>query len=276
MRRSLHIITTALLLVCCIGLQAQSVASSKDRKARLERDIRILERQVAEGEKKSADATKRLTLLKAQTEARRELLKESEQDLRLITDSVRLCKKQISQVEARLDTMKRYYGDLVHSAYKYRDSRVWYLYILASDNLGQGLRRYGYLRQLSVRMNEQGRRIGEEKERLEAKELREKAYAEIAGLEELDKEADIIARDAVSKTVAGDFAGAKALREKREELKKKRAALLEKAGHGADYTDTKYLCGICKDTGFTEEGARCSCYEQRAKEAKEWQISLRK
>ncbi|MBO4724899.1 MAG: DnaD domain protein [Firmicutes bacterium] len=116
----------------------------------------------------------------------------------------------------------------------------------------------------------------QEKERLEAKELREKAYAEIAGLEELDKEADIIARDAVSKTVAGDFAGAKALREKREELKKKRAALLEKAGHGADYTDIKYLCGICKDTGFTEEGARCSCYEQRAKEAKEWQISLRK
>lgn len=115
-----------------------------------------------------------------------------------------------------------------------------------------------------------------EKERAEAKALCEKAYAEIAGLKELDREADTLARDAISKTVSGDLAGAKALRDKREELKKKRGALLEKAGYSADYTDIKYLCNICSDTGFTEEGARCSCYEQRAKEAKEWQISLRK
>lgn len=116
----------------------------------------------------------------------------------------------------------------------------------------------------------------QEKERADAQRLREAAYSEIEGLMALDEEANAVARDAVAFTLAGDLAGAKELRQKGEELKKKRKELLEKAGHSADYTDIKYLCGICRDTGFTEEGARCSCYEQRAKEAKEWQISLRK
>ena len=82
------------------------------------------------------------------------------------------CKKEVDRVQARLDTMTYYYGRLVHNAYKNRDSRMWYLYILASENLGQGLRRYGYLRQLSSQMNEQGRRIGEERDRLQQEKQR--------------------------------------------------------------------------------------------------------
>ena len=89
-----------------------------------------------------------------------------------VTDSLRSCRKQIEKVQANLDTMTYYYARLVKNAYKHRDSRTWYLYILASDNLGQGIRRFGYLRQLSARMNEQGRRIEEERAELELKRQR--------------------------------------------------------------------------------------------------------
>ena len=95
--------------------------------------------------------------------------------------------------------MTYYYGRLVHNAYKNRDSRMWYMYVLASENLGQGIRRYGYLRQLSAQMNEQGRRIGEERDRLqierqrldslrsEARKLRDERASE---LNKLKKEED--------------------------------------------------------------------------------------
>lgn len=172
MRTLTRIAFTALLLAFCIPAVAQGLSSSKDKKARLERDIRILEQQLQSATAKSNTAATQLNILRAQTAARKELLQDSEKELRIITDSARRCQKEVERVQARLDTMTYYYGRLVHNAYKNRDSRMWYMYILASENLGQGMRRYGYLRQLSVQMNEQGRRIGEEKDRLEQEKQR--------------------------------------------------------------------------------------------------------
>ena len=172
MRTLTRIVLTALLLGCCLPLGAQSLSSRKDKKARLERDIRILEQQLQTATAKSNTAATQLNILRAQTAARKELLQDSEKELRQLTDSARRCQKEVERVQARLDTMSYYYGRLVHNAYKNRDSRMWYMYILASENLGQGMRRYGYLRQLSVQMNEQGRRIGEEKDRLEQEKQR--------------------------------------------------------------------------------------------------------
>ena len=172
MRTLTRIVLTALLLACCLPLGAQSLSSRKDKKARLERDIRILEQQLQTATAKSNTAATQLNILRAQTAARKELLQDSEKELRQLTDSARRCQKEVERVQARLDTMSYYYGRLVHNAYKNRDSRMWYLYILASENLGQGMRRYGYLRQLSSQMNEQGRRIGEERDRLQLEKQR--------------------------------------------------------------------------------------------------------
>ncbi len=172
MRKPTRILLTVLLLACCIPAGAQSLSSSKDKKARLERDIRILEQQLKTATAKSNSASTQLNILRVQTAARKELLQDSERELLIISDSARRCQKEVERVQARLDTMTLYYERLVKNAYKSRDSRTWYMYILASENLGQGMRRFGYLRQLSVRMNEQGRRIGEERDRLQQERQR--------------------------------------------------------------------------------------------------------
>ena len=173
MRVLRHICVFLLLAAFCLPLPAQSgLQGRKDRKARLERDIRLLEKQIEATNARSNSAATQLDLLHAQTQARRELLQESERELGEVSDSVRVCTKQIQALEARLDTMSRYYSRLVRNAYKHRDARVWYLYILASENLGQGMRRYGYLRQLSSRMNSQGREMRSEHEQLELKKAR--------------------------------------------------------------------------------------------------------
>ena len=199
MKAPARILTAVLLLACCLPLGAQNLSSTRDKKARLERDIRILEQQLQTATTKSNNASTQLNLLRAQTSARRELLQDSERELMIITDSARRCQKEVERVQARLDTMTYYYGRLVHNAYKNRDSRMWYMYVLASENLGQGIRRYGYLRQLSAQMNEQGRRIGEERDRLqierqrldslrsEARKLRDERASE---LNKLKKEED--------------------------------------------------------------------------------------
>ena len=165
---SICLLTAAL----CLPAAAQSLSASRDKKARLERDIRILEQQLQSTTSKQNNAETQLGLLRAQTSARKELLDASEKELMIITDSARRCQKEVNKVQARLDTMTFYYHKLVKNAYRNRDSRMWYMYILASENIGQGFRRYGYLRQLSTQMNEQGRRINEERARLAIKQQR--------------------------------------------------------------------------------------------------------
>ena len=164
--------TLLLVLLCAVPAAGQNLSRTRDRKARLERDIRILEQQLSTTREKESSAASQLSLLRAQSSARRELLQESEIELRILTDSVRLCRMQVDSLSSRIDTMTNRYEVLVRNAYRNRDSRVWYMYVLASQNIGQGMRRYGYLRRLSSELNTQGRRLKKERDTLEAMRTR--------------------------------------------------------------------------------------------------------
>lgn len=59
------------------------------------------------------------------------------------------------------------------------------------------------------------------------------------------------------------------LAKKNEALKQKRVALLTANNIPIDYEEPKYRCRICKDTGITDEGARCRCYVDRVQELKD-------
>lgn len=51
------------------------------------------------------------------------------------------------------------------------------------------------------------------------------------------------------------------IRERNTELTKLRARELEKIGYPADYTEVKYTCPACQDTGFSDAGM-CSCMRE--------------
>ena len=55
------------------------------------------------------------------------------------------------------------------------------------------------------------------------------------------------------------------------DLEKDRAILLTENNYALDYTDIKYLCSKCGDTGIDENGQRCSCVKDRMGEAELWQ-----
>ena len=74
------------------------------------------------------------------------------------------------------------------SAYKNRDARVWYMYMLASDDLGQAMRRFGYFKNLSGEMKDEARRILQAREELE--EEKEK-------LSKMKKEAEAVKAERV-------------------------------------------------------------------------------
>lgn len=54
-------------------------------------------------------------------------------------------------------------------------------------------------------------------------------------------------------------------------LEQERAILLTENNFPYDYTDMKYLCVKCSDTGIDENGQRCGCVKERMGEASLWQ-----
>ncbi len=171
--RKLAIILSVLL--CCslpAWGQNSSIKKLESQRAQLEKDIALLGRKLDQNSKSSSEALNNLTLVKGKITAREQLIASCDQTLKLLKDSIAICQGEIDRLQARHDTLALYYGRLVRGAYKNRDSRMWYMYILASESIGQGLRRAGYLRSLSAEMSEQALRIRETSAQLEVEKER--------------------------------------------------------------------------------------------------------
>ena len=156
-----------LLLCAVLPARAQDTSAQKSRRDRLEREISIIDGQLRDNATRNSNALNTLSLVQQKIDLRRSLIKEGEAEIARLDGEIRRKQMRIDSLQVRLDTMTFYYNKLIKGAYKNRDARVWYMYILASENLAQGLRRYSFLKNLSREMNSQGVKIKEAKVVLE-------------------------------------------------------------------------------------------------------------
>lgn len=205
MRRFLPVVLGLLLVVAAVS--AQDTRRQESRKAQLEKEIAAINRQLKDNARSSSRALTDLSLVRRKIAARQELIAESDREIRALDDSMKVRQQEIDRLQARHDTLSLYYNRLVRGAYKNRDSRLWYMYILSSENIGQAVRRFGYLKGLSRNMSEQAKHIQEtaaalelEKDRLaglreEAQVLRGQRQADVDALRSEEGEsASLVAR----------------------------------------------------------------------------------
>ena len=204
MRKFLGLILPLVLLLGSLPAAAQnnSIKKLENQRAQLEKEIAVLNQQLNQNSRNSTKALSNLTLVRSKITTREKLIAQCDETLRVLGDSIKVCQAQLDLLQARHDTLALYYGRLIRGAYKNRDSRMWYMYVLGSESLGQGLRRAGYLRELSANMSKQAVKIREtaaelevEKERLsglkeEAEAVRRKVVNERAQLKNEEAEAD--------------------------------------------------------------------------------------
>ena len=147
------------LLSVSMAAYAQDTRAQEEKKARLEREIAIIDKQLAENASQSSSMLTDLSLIRKKISNRKALVSESDRQIRQYSDSIYLAQREINRLQARVDTLTTHYSKLVLSAYKNRDSRIWYMYMFASDNLGQAFRRFGYFRNLSTHMKNEAKNI---------------------------------------------------------------------------------------------------------------------
>ena len=205
--KNLKLITIfVLLLSLTAGASAQSAKEYEQRKAKLEREIAIIDKQLAENNSKSSSLMADLFLIRKNVANRKALVAESDRQIKKLNDQIYLKQREINRKQARIDTLSAHYSKLLVSAYKNRDARVWYMYMFASENLGQAFRRFGYFRNLSGQLNKEAKVIREEKAKLEeekeklgkmkaeAQAVRKERAAELDRLAKEERKADNVVK----------------------------------------------------------------------------------
>ena len=107
-----------------------------------------------------------------------------------------------------------------------------------------------------------------EKKSLLARERAEQRQKELAEKVEGVAELDAALADTARRIMGAAMAGREGLeariakiRRETEDLRSARTELLRANGYPADYSDVKYECELCGDTGFVD-GKMCSCFRR--------------
>lgn len=198
----------AVLFAVCVSSLAgysQNTKVYEARVAALEKEIDILDKQISANAAKSSNLLSELTMIRKKISNRKELIRAADRQIRVYSDEIYATQRKINRLQERIDTLTVHYAGLVRSAYKNRDARIWYMYILASDNLGQAFRRYGYFRNLSKEIKSQAVKIEAAKAELEVQKqeiqkLRKETEAvraqrqnELASLQKDESKSEIMA-----------------------------------------------------------------------------------
>ena len=181
------------LLLSLPGL-GQNTRQQEAKKARLQEEIALIDKQLKDNAAKSSNVMNTLSLLSRKIESRKKLVEESDREISALNGQINVRQKEIDRLQNRIDTLTLYYEKLISTAYRNRDSKIWYMYILASENLGQAFRRMAYMKNLSSDLNRQGEKIKDARAELiretdsltvlrsKAQELRNKRAFEISTL----------------------------------------------------------------------------------------------
>lgn len=160
-------LTILFLLTLCICSSAQDVSAQSEAKRRIEEEISFINNQLKSLTSKQKASTQQLTMIQRKVSARRKMLNDIDAQIR-DTENKRVEKqREINRLQKELDTLEMYYNKLILNTYKNRNTKVWFLYILASENIGQGYRRFAYLKNLAGEVNLQGEKIRENQAKLE-------------------------------------------------------------------------------------------------------------
>ena len=104
----------------------------------------------------------------------------------------------------------------------------------------------------------------------EASQRRSEVYASIPRIREIDERYRELGAMMSKALISGRAEEGQEIREQMESLSMERAVLLTDNEYEMDYTDHRYLCEKCHDTGVTDLGERCTCVPLRLEEAEVW------
>ncbi|MEE0741998.1 MAG: DnaD domain protein [Emergencia sp.] len=105
----------------------------------------------------------------------------------------------------------------------------------------------------------------------QAESKKKEIYEKLPRIQEIDEEIRKMSSQLSKALIMGSSEEeSKKINSIMDQLAAERAVVLTENNYEMDYTDIKYACEKCNDTGITDLGERCSCIKLRTEEAEIW------
>lgn len=157
MKRILTIL--AALFISALSLSGQDVKAKNDQKKKLEEEITFINSQLKGLSAKQKSNTKTLALIKKKAANRKQMIASLDAEIGEMEAGIADKSSEIEALQRKCDTLRDYYGELIYNTYKNRNSKMWFMYILSSQNIGQGYRRMAYIKNIAGDVNARATRI---------------------------------------------------------------------------------------------------------------------
>lgn len=173
MRRRLFL--TLMLVLLATAASGQDVSKQNERKRQIEEEISFINNQLKSIAGKQKATTEQLSLIRKRAQNRQALISDLDKRIAVINDEMTAKQREINRLQKELDTLETYYNKLIYNTYKNRDTRVWFMYLLSSESIGQGYRRFSFLKSLAGEVSTQATKMRAKQAELQAE--REKLAA---------------------------------------------------------------------------------------------------
>lgn len=146
--------------------QTKSQLQSQQKK--IERNIKYTKRLLNETKNKKRTSLNQLSLIQKQVKDRKNLINSYGNEIKLIDNQIRFDKENIKQLQAELVTLKKEYANLIYQSYKSRSNYDQWMFLIASKDFYQAMRRMRYLKEYNAYRRQKAQAI--EQTQLELKQ----------------------------------------------------------------------------------------------------------
>ena len=137
------VLTSIFLIVSCFAF-SQTKEELKQRKINTQESLKITNQLLRQIEKTKSSGLNKLLIIKKRIDLRERLIVEINDEINLLEQEIEINKKNITEFEADIKTLKEEYARMIYFAYKNRNNFDRMMFILAAEDFNQAYRRMRY------------------------------------------------------------------------------------------------------------------------------------
>ena len=151
------------------NIQTKEITGYRQEVQALQEEIKVINEQLTVLSRNHRNSLEEFNLVSRKADGRQRIVRSIENECARLEKAIDSTNRVIEYQGERLAKYEENYRKLLVNAYKHRDSRLWFMYLLASGDIEQGYHRWQYFKRFAKEINKYGKQIIEERNLMQAR-----------------------------------------------------------------------------------------------------------
>lgn len=151
------------------NIQTKEITGYRQEVQALQEEIKVINEQLTVLSRNHRNSLEEFNLVSRKADGRQRIVRSIENECSRLEKAIDSTNRVIEYQGERLAKYEENYRKLLVNAYKHRDSRLWFMYLLASGDIEQGYHRWQYFKRFAKEINKYGKQIIEERNLMQAR-----------------------------------------------------------------------------------------------------------